>query len=138
MGAIILFSYPSFHELAIEVLAYSMNSFIAEHSIESRYVNNSVGFACWKNSISRPCSSALYSIFCTDHFPLNRPMEDLGCAAIFITDEGCQNTSANRMSVYERSDIKISMNGKAQWVGKVSVVRLLHGLVYGEVYRNVY
>ena len=80
--------------------------------------------------------NTLDTSFCTE--ALEEAIERYGAPEIFNTDQGCQFTSDDFTGVLKEHDIKISMDGKGQWIDNVFVKRLRHSVKYEEVYLKAY
>ncbi len=74
--------------------------------------------------------------FCIE--ALNEAIERFGCPEIFNTDQGAQFTSEAFLTVLERNQIRISMDGKGRWRDNVFVERLWRSVKYEEVYLKAY
>jgi putative transposase len=61
-----------------------------------------------------------------------------GVPEIFNTDQGAQFTSESFLTVLERNQIRISMDGKGRWRDNVFVERLWRSVKYEEVYLKAY
>ena len=81
-------------------------------------------------------SNTLDASFCID--ALEEAIDVYGTPEIFNTDQGSQFTSEDFTAVLKRHDIKISMDGKGQWVDNVFVERLWRSVKYEEVYLKAY
>ena len=81
-------------------------------------------------------STTMDTSFCVD--ALNEAIETKRCPEIFNTDQGSQFTSDEFTGVLLSHDIRISMDGKGQWVDNVFVERLWRSVKYEEVYLNAY
>jgi len=69
---------------------------------------------------------------------LNEAIERFGVPEIFNTDQGAQFTSESFLTVLERNQIRISMDGKGRWRDNVFVERLWRSVKYEEVYLKAY
>lgn len=81
-------------------------------------------------------STTMDTSFCVD--ALEEAIANYGCPDIFNTDQGSQFTSSDFTSVLKQHDIRISMDGKGQWVDNVFVERLWRSVKYEEVYLSAY
>lgn len=61
-----------------------------------------------------------------------------GVPEISNTDQGSQFTSEDYISILEKSNIAISMDGRGRWIDNVFVERLWRSLKYEEVYLKAY
>jgi len=69
---------------------------------------------------------------------LEEALANCGTPAIFNSDQGCQFTSENFTDVLKDNGIKISMDGKGQWMDNIFIERLWRSLKYEEVYLKAY
>jgi len=81
-------------------------------------------------------SNTLGADFCVE--ALEEALAQCGTPEIFNTDQGCQFTSSEFISVLEHSAITISMDGKGRCMDNIFVKRLWRSLKYEEVYLNAY
>jgi putative transposase len=81
-------------------------------------------------------SNTLGADFCVE--ALEEGLTQCGTPEIFNTDQGCQFTSSEFISVLEHSAITISMDGKGRCMDNIFVERLWRSLKYEEVYLNAY
>ena len=69
---------------------------------------------------------------------LEEALERYGCPEIFNTDQGSQFTSREWTDVLKAHGVRISMDGKGQWMDNVFVERLWRSLKYECVYLNAF
>ena len=69
---------------------------------------------------------------------LEDAFERYGTPEIFNTDQGSQFTSEDWVNTLASRDIKISMDGKGQWVDNVFIERLWRSLKYECIYLNAF
>ena len=81
-------------------------------------------------------SNTLDASFCVE--ALTDALADYGAPAIFNTDQGCQFTAEDFISVLRDRGIKISMDGKGRFLDNIFVERLWRSLKYEEVYLSAY
>lgn len=81
-------------------------------------------------------STTLDSSFCVE--ALKEALDKYGNPEIFNTDQGSQFTSESFISVLEKRDIKISMDGKGRALDNVFVERLWRTVKYEDVYLKDY
>jgi putative transposase len=81
-------------------------------------------------------SNTLDSAFCVA--ALEEAIENFGIPAIFNTDQGCQFTSDQFISVLKGHDIRISMDGKGRALDNIYVERLWRSLKYEDIYLKDY
>ena len=81
-------------------------------------------------------SNTLDASFCVE--ALTDALGDYGDPAIFNTDQGCQFTAEDFISVLRDRGIKISMDGKGRFLDNIFVERLWRSLKYEEVYLSAY
>lgn len=81
-------------------------------------------------------SNTLEADFCVE--ALNEAIERFGVPEIFNTDQGAQFTSESFLTVLERNQIRISMDGQGRWRDNVFVERLWRSVKYEEVYLKAY
>jgi putative transposase len=81
-------------------------------------------------------STTMEADFCVE--ALNEAIERFGVPEIFNTDQGAQFTSESFLTVLERNQIRISMDGKGRWRDNVFVERLWRSVKYEEVYLKAY
>ena len=74
--------------------------------------------------------------FCVE--ALDEAIERFGCPEIFNTDQGSQFTSTAWTSVLKHHGVRISMDGKGQWMDNVFIERLWRSLKYECVYLNAF
>lgn len=74
--------------------------------------------------------------FCVN--ALDEAIEKHGVPEIFNTDQGSQFTSEDITIVLKQHDIRISMDGKVQWVDNVFVERLWRSMKYEEEFLKAY
>ena len=74
--------------------------------------------------------------FCIE--ALEEALERYGRPEIFNTDQGSQFTSREWTDVLKAHGIRISMDGKGQWMDNVFVERLWRSLKYECVYLNAF
>ena len=74
--------------------------------------------------------------FCLE--ALEDAMERYGKPEIFNTDQGSQFTSKDWTDVLTEAGIRISMDGKGQWIDNVFIERLWRSLKYECVYLNAF
>lgn len=84
----------------------------------------------WRLSTTQDAS------FCAE--ALEEAIECYGCPEIFNTDQGSQYTSAAWTGVLKAHDIRISMDGKGNWMDNVFIERLWRSLKYECVYLNAF
>jgi putative transposase len=81
-------------------------------------------------------STTMEADFCVE--ALHEAIERYGVPEIFNTDQGAQFTSESFLTVLERNQIRISMDGKGRWRDNVFVERLWRSVKYEEVYLKAY
>lgn len=81
-------------------------------------------------------STTMDTSFCIE--ALEEAIDRHGCPEIFNSDQGSQFTSNDFTQVLKDNNIRISMDGKGQWVDNVFVERLWRSIKYEEVYLNAY
>ena len=81
-------------------------------------------------------STTMETDFCVA--ALEEAITRYGVPEIFNTDQGAQFTSEAFLSVLERNQIRISMDGKGRWRDNVFVERLWRSVKYEEVYLKAY
>jgi putative transposase len=74
--------------------------------------------------------------FCVE--ALEEAIERYGCPEIFNTDQGSQFTSSAWTDVLKHHAIRISMDGKGQWMDNVFIERLWRSLKYECVYLHAF
>lgn len=74
--------------------------------------------------------------FCIE--ALEEAMERYGCPEIFNTDQGSQYTSSAWTDILKANNIRISMDGKGNWIDNVFIERLWRSLKYECVYLNAF
>ena len=74
--------------------------------------------------------------FCLE--ALEEAMERHGCPEIFNTDQGSQFTSSAWTDILKANGIRISMDGKGNWMDNVFIERLWRSLKYECVYLNAF
>lgn len=74
--------------------------------------------------------------FCVE--ALEEALERYGAPEIFNTDQGSQFTSREWIEVLKGHGIRISMDGKGQWIDNVFIERLWRSLKYECVYLNAF
>ena len=74
--------------------------------------------------------------FCLE--ALEEAMERHGCPEIFNTDQGSQFTSSAWTDILKANGIRISMDGKGNWIDNVFIERLWRSLKYECVYLNAF
>ncbi len=86
--------------------------------------------------LSWSLSTTLHSDFCVTS--LKSAMEKYPHPKIFNTDQGCQFTSRVFTSVFDNTEVKISMDGKGRCHDNIFVERLWRSVKYEEVYLKDY
>ncbi len=81
-------------------------------------------------------SNTLSTDFCLE--AVNEAIRLHGCPEIFNTDQGCQFTRGEFVSLLQGHGIKIRMDGKGSWRDNVFVERLWRTIKYEEVYLRAY
>ena len=81
-------------------------------------------------------SNSMEADFCVE--ALEEAMVRYGKPEIFNTDQGAQFTSEAFLTVLERNQIRISMDGRGRWMDNVFVERLWRSVKYEEVYLKAY
>jgi len=81
-------------------------------------------------------SNTLDAEFCVA--ALEDAIAGYGLPDIFNTDQGCQFTSFEFTQVLKDADVKISMDGKGQWMDNVMIERLWRSMKYECVYLNAF
>lgn len=81
-------------------------------------------------------SNTLDAEFCIE--ALREALSIYGDPEIFNTDQGCQFTSCDFISVLEEQQIKISMDGKGRALDNVYIERLWRSLKYENIFLNEY
>lgn len=81
-------------------------------------------------------SNTLDTAFCTE--ALQKAFTTHGTPEVFNTDQGCQFTSREWVSLLQHRSIKISMDGRGRALDNVFVERLWRSVKYEEVYRREY
>ncbi len=81
-------------------------------------------------------SNTLDAGFCVE--ALEEAMKTYGIPEMFNTDQGCQFTSREFISVLEREHVRISMDGKGRALDNVYVERLWRSLKYENIFLNEY
>ena len=76
------------------------------------------------------------TLFCVE--ALEEAIERYGRPDIFNTDQGSQFTSTAWTDVLSEHDVKISMDGKGQWMDNVFIERLWRSLKYECVYLHAF
>ncbi len=74
--------------------------------------------------------------FCVE--ALDEAIERYGCPEIFNTDQGSRFTSTAWTSVLKHHGVRISMDGKGQWMDNVFIERVWCSLKYECVYLNAF
>jgi len=74
--------------------------------------------------------------FCVE--ALDEAIEQYSCPEIFNTDQGSQFTSSDWTDRLQENGIRISMDGKGQWMDNVFIERLWRSLKYECVYLNAF
>ena len=74
--------------------------------------------------------------FCVE--ALEEAIARYGCPEIFNTDQGSQYTSAAWIQLLKSHDIRISMDGKGNWMDNVFIERLWRSMKYECVYLNAF
>ena len=74
--------------------------------------------------------------FCVD--ALEEAIDRYGCPEIFNTDQGSQFTGSAWIDVLKDHGIRISMDGKGQWMDNVFIERLWRSMKYECVYLNAF
>ena len=74
--------------------------------------------------------------FCLE--ALDEAIEQYGCPGIFNTDQGSQFTSSAWTDRLRENEIRISMDGKGQWMDNVFIERLWRSLKYECVYLRAF
>lgn len=74
--------------------------------------------------------------FCVE--ALEEAIECYGCPEIFNTDQGSQYTSSAWIGALKSHGIRISMDGKGNWMDNVFIERLWRSLKYECVYLNAF
>jgi putative transposase len=74
--------------------------------------------------------------FCVE--ALQEAIEHYGCPEIFNTDQGSQFTSSSWIDVLKAHGIRISMDGKGNWMDNVFIERLWRSMKYECVYLNAF
>lgn len=86
--------------------------------------------------LSWKLSNTLDAAFCVE--ALEEALEKYGTPAIFNTDQGCQFTSNDFISVLKKHHIEISMDGKGRALDNIYVERLWRTLKYEDIYLKSY
>ena len=81
-------------------------------------------------------SNTLTTDFCLE--AVEDALGRYGTPDIFNTDQGCQFTSSDFVSLLQHHGIQQSMDGKGRWVDNVFVERLWKSVKYEEVYLHAY
>ena len=74
--------------------------------------------------------------FCVE--ALEEAIDRYGCPEIFNTDQGSQFTSSAWTDVLKANRIRISMDGKGQWMDNVFIERLWRSMKYECLYLNAF
>ena len=74
--------------------------------------------------------------FCVE--ALEEAIEHYGCPEIFNTDQGSQFTSSVWTDILKHHNIRISMDGKGNWMDNVFIERLWRSVKYECVYLNAF
>jgi len=74
--------------------------------------------------------------FCVE--ALEEAIERYGTPGIFNTDQGSQFTSAVWVNAIQSRDIRVSMDGKGNWMDNVSIERLWRSMKYECIYLNAF
>ncbi len=74
--------------------------------------------------------------FCVE--ALDEAIEQYGCPEIFNTDQGSQFTSSTWTDPLKDQGIRISMDGKGQWMDNVFIERLWRSMTYECVYLSAF
>lgn len=86
--------------------------------------------------LSWKISNTLDATFCVE--ALKEALEKYGMPAIFNTDQGCQFTCEDFISVLKEHHIDISMDGKGRALDNIYVERLWRSLKYEDIYIKSY
>ncbi len=86
--------------------------------------------------LSWELSNSLEINFCV--LALKRALAHYGDPEIFNTDQGSQFTSADWVNALASRGIKISMDGKGQWIDNVFIKRLWRSMKYECIYLNAF
>ncbi len=86
--------------------------------------------------LSWKLSNTLDASFCVE--ALEEAILLYGTPAIFNTDQGCQFTSDDFLSVLKKNNIEISMDGKGRALDNIYVERLWRSLKYEDIYIKSY
>ena len=89
-----------------------------------------------RHVLSWRVSTTQDTAFCLE--ALDEAMERYGVPEIFNTDQGSQFTSAEWTNALSKKGIRISMDGKGQWIDNVFIERLWRSLKYECVYLNAF
>ena len=81
-------------------------------------------------------SNSLTADFCIE--AVQEAIARFGVPAIFNTDQGCQFTGSDFITLLKEHRIAISMDGKGCWRDNVFVERLWKSIKYEEVYLHAY
>lgn len=81
-------------------------------------------------------SNSLTTDFCID--AVEEAIAMFGVPEIFNTDQGCQFTSIDFVTMLKNNGIQISMDGKGAWRDNVIVERFWKSIKYEEVYLRAY
>lgn len=81
-------------------------------------------------------SNTLTADFCVE--AVEEAIARFGKPEIFNTDQGCQFTGSEFVSLLQRHKIRISMDGKGCWRDNIFVERLWRTVKYEEVYLHAY
>ena len=82
-------------------------------------------------------SNTLDTRFCLD--ALKEARARAGCwPEIMNTDQGCQYTSSAWVGLLEDAGVRVSMDGRGQWIDNVFVERLWRSLKYEDIYLREY
>lgn len=81
-------------------------------------------------------SNTMEDTFCVA--ALKEALDAFGVPEIFNTDQGSQFTGTEFTGVLKDAKVKISMDGKGQWMDNVFIERLWRSVKYEEVYLHAY
>lgn len=81
-------------------------------------------------------SNTLDMSFCLDC--LKRAIGHSGTPEIMNTDQGCQFTSDQWLSILKEKGITISMDGKGRWLDNVAIERFWRSIKYEDIYLQSY
>lgn len=81
-------------------------------------------------------SNTMESQFCCE--TLNTALSSGRKPEIFNTDQGAQFTDKKFVSILEKADIKVSMDGRGRFYDNIFIERLWRSVKYEEIYLNEY